>query len=344
MTESGREISLAILDPLLYGTARAFDYLGIKGQDMLDRVGDGIVQYGVSEGYFEKSNDPIQFVENTVKFFMQNGYVSNASAKQDGNMLEIEFQNYRFLPVLRKLRDRKSYLVTCPICIADNAITKSFGVISERLSENAAPDGTWRIKLKIVPGTEHTERTVFTSQPTEPKNLLSITNQYQRIGARAFEVIAYGLAYAFDFLGAQAQLLLDNVGSGMIEFMHEEAKLTFPSDQEDALRVLSRSMCEGGLADAIRIQVSKHKVSVDYENSRYLPVLKRLLKEGRSLVSCPFALAARSLIKRSGWTVGEMDWEIEGGNARLIMETGDVREQEFDEEAVGNMMATSSLH
>jgi hypothetical protein len=34
-------IQFAVLDPMLYGAARAFDYLGFRGQDMLDRIGDG---------------------------------------------------------------------------------------------------------------------------------------------------------------------------------------------------------------------------------------------------------------------------------------------------------------
>jgi hypothetical protein len=133
-------------------------------------------------------------------------------------------------------------------------------------------------------------------------------------------------------------MLLDNVGTGMIEFMHEESNLTFPSELANALSVLSTFMSKGGLADAIDVQTSKSGVKVDFENSRYLPVLKRLLREERRLVSCPFTLAARSLIKMSGSAVGEMNWQIQGQNARLTMATVDVKEHEFDEEAVGQMM------
>ena len=126
MTAPGNErgIQLAVLDPLLYGAARAFDYLGFRGQDMLDRVGDGIVQYGLSEGYFEKSNDPLQFVGNVARFFVQNGYMSNATLKEDGDTLVVQFWDYRYLPLMRMLRDRKSYLITCPVCIANHAITE----------------------------------------------------------------------------------------------------------------------------------------------------------------------------------------------------------------------------
>lgn len=331
-------IQFAILDSLLYGAARAFDYLGVRGQDMLDRVGDGILQYGISEGYFEKSNDPLQFVGNVVKFFIRNGYLSNASVEHDGDMLDIEFWGYRFLPVMRKLRDRNSYMFTCPICLASNAITKSVGAVCERVSENLAQDGAWNLELKIVPGTEHTERSVFSRKPADLQTVHSGANLDGTIGTEAFESIAYGLAYGFEFLGAQAQLLLDNVGTGMVDFMHEESNLNFPSELDDALTLLSTFMSKRGLADVIHPQLLKGEIRVDFEKSRYLPVLKRLLQEGRELVSCPFTLAARSLIKMRGLAVGEMDWEIEGDNARLMMTTVNVKDQEFDEEAVGNMM------
>jgi len=250
----------------------------------------------------------------------------------------VGFWNYRFLPVLRKLRDRNSYLFTCPVCLASNAITKSVGALPERLSEYATKDGTWSIKLKIVPGTEHTERSVISAKPADLQAIPLGTNLNETIGTQAFESVAYGLAYGFEFLGAQAQLLLDNVGTGMIEFMHEELNLIFPSDLDGALSLLSTFMSERGLADVIHPQLSKGNVTVDFEKSRYLPVLKRLLQEGRELTSCPFTLAARSLIKMRGSAVEEMAWEFEGDNTRLIMTTVDAKEQEFDEEAVGNMM------
>ena len=192
--------------------------------------------------------------------------------------------------------------------------------------------------MKIVPGTENTERSVFSSKPADLQSVRLEANMNKTIGTQAFQAITYGLAYGFEFLGVQAQLLLDNVGSGMIEFMQEESKLTFPKQLEDALNVLSTFMSGGGLADAINVRVLKGVVRVDFENSRYLPVLTRLLQEGRKLVSCPFTLAARSLVKARGLAVGNMSWKIEGENSTLMMTTVDLNEQEFDEESVANMM------
>ena len=264
--------------------------------------------------------------------------MSNASLKQDGNMVEVRFGDYRFLPLLRKLRDHNSYMVTCPLCTASNSITKSVGGLADRISENVTQDGTWTLNLKIAPGTEHTERTVVARKPADLQSVRLGANLNKTIGSQAFQSIAYGLAYGFEFLGAQAQLLLDNVGSGMIEFMQEESRLKFPSQLEDALNLLSTFMSGGGLADMIHVQASNGVVRVNFKNSQYAPVLTRLLQEGRKLVSCPFTLAARSLIKARGVGVGDMKWKMSGENVSLIMTIKDLNEQQFDEESVGSMM------
>jgi hypothetical protein len=62
------------------------------------------------------------------------------------------------------------------------------------------------------------------------------------------------------------------------------------------------------------------------------------MQEGKRLVSCPFTLAARTLIKMSGSSIGEMTWQIEGRNTRLLMPIIDVNKQEFNEEAISRVM------
>ena len=335
---NGRLVRFAVLDPLLYGAARAADYLGFRGQDLLDKVGDGILEYGVSEGYFDKSDDPHQFTGNVVKFFVENGYMSEVSVIENGNTLEIGMSDWKFLPIMRKLRERNSYLLTCPVCIANNAITKLAGGVPERISEGVAPDGSWTMKVKIVPGTAHIEHSVIPEQPANFNNVTLPNKLNEKIGTQAFEAVMYGLAYGFDFLGAQGQLLLDNAGAEMVEFMEEELKLQFPRELAEALNVLSKFMVEGGLADHISVQTSNSRISVDFADSRYKPVLERLLQEGRSLVSCPFTLPARSIIKSRGRSVGEMRWQMAGNDVHLVMTTTPLNEQTFNEEHVSKIM------
>jgi hypothetical protein len=331
-------IQLGVLDPMLYGAARAFEYLGIRGQDMLDRIGDGIIEYGLGEGYFEKANDPHQFVGNVVKFFLQNGYMSDISVSQSGDTLDISMWNWRFLPLMRKLRIRNSYLLTCPVCMANNAITKSAGGVSERISENVTPNGIYTMKVKIVPGTTNTESTVIPLHPADLTQTKINDQLNESVGLHAFETVAYGLACGFDYLGAQAQLILDNIGTGMLEFMREESNLKLPADVEGSLETLCTFMASRGLADTIRVQFSQTKVDVDFRNYHYLPVLKRLLERGRNLVSCPFTLTARAVIRDKGLRVGDMRWQVGTNDAQLTMTTLDADKQQFDENTVSRMM------
>jgi len=336
-TMQGR-IKLAILDPMLYGAARAFDYLGARGQDMLDRIGEGIIEYGLSEGYFEKAKDPHQFVGNVVKFFIQNGYLSDVAVTQSGDTLDIAMSNWRFLPLMRKLRTRNSYLLTCPVCMVNNAITKSVGAVSERISENVTRDGTYSMRVKIVPGTTHTESTVIPPNPADLTQTGTTSQLNESVGLPAFETVSYGLACGFEYLGAQAQLILDTVGRGMLEFMREESNMQLPDDLEASLHTLSTFMVSSGLADAINVQLSLPEVTVDFKNYHYLPVLKRLLSDGKGLSSCPFTLAARAVIRNEGLAIGKVQWQILTDGARLTMTTMNMDPGMFDENTVSSIM------
>jgi hypothetical protein len=273
-----------------------------------------------------------------VKFFVQNGYMSNVTVNQSGDTLDIAMWNWRFLPLMQKLRHRNSYLLTCPVCIANNAITKSVGGVSERISENLTPDGTYSMRVKIVPGTRNTESTVVPLHPIDLTGTSFGSQLNEGLGVPAFETVAYGLAYGFEYLGAQAQLILDNVGMGMLEFMREESDLKLPEDLEGSLNALSTFMTARGLADTIQVQVAQSGVHVDFENYWYLPVLRRLLKGERKLVSCPFTLASRAVIRNNGLAVGDMRWQVSSEDAKLTTTTWDMNEREFDENRVGSVM------
>ena len=331
-------IQLAVLDPMLYGAARAFDYLGFRGQDMLDRMGDGILEYGLSQEYFERSSDPHQFVGNIVKFFVENGYTSNIRVDQSGDTMDVVMLNWRYLPLLEKLRKHNSYLLTCPVCVTYNAVRRSAGVMGERISENVTSDGVYTLRMKVVPGATNTENTVIPRKPADFTGMKLPSQLNESVGLPVFEAVAYGLACGFDYLGAQAQLILDNVGRGMLEFMREESNMQLPYDLEGSLHALSMFVASGGLADSINVQLSPSQVNVDFKNYHYLPVLKKLLNEGRSLPSCPFTLAARAVIRNKGLAVEDMEWQTSTEDAQLKMTTVNLADQQFDENKVGNIM------
>jgi len=335
--ESG--VRFGVLDPTLYGAARVFDYLGVRGQDMLDKVGEGIIEYGLTEGYFEQSSNPHEFVGNIVKFFAQNGYVNNVKIDQTGETMNITMWNWRFLPIMKKLRNRNSYLLTCPMCIANNAITKSAGVMGERISEQVTPDGMYTMTIKMVPGIRNTRQTVIPLKPADLSNTPLASQMNESLGLPAFEAVAYGLARAFDYLGAQAQLLLDKVGAGVIEFLQEELQISLPNEPSKAVENLALFFTKNQLADEIRSQISPSEAKISFTNYRYARVLRRLLSEGITLVSCPFTLTVRTLLRQRNLAAGDVKWKFVGErDVSLTMPIVRIADQQFDEEKVASLM------
>jgi hypothetical protein len=160
----------------------------------------------------------------------------------------------------------------------------------------------------------------------------------KRIELPAFEATEYGLACAFDYLGAQGQLLLDRVGSGAVEFLESVLHVQLPKDYRKSLQKLSSFYTKGGLADKIELYLSDSKMEVVFTNYRYAPVLEQLLEEGYRLTSCPFTLAARAVLRKAGFAATGMQWKVlNDRNAEMKMELR-VAAHEFDEDKIGRMM------
>lgn len=336
---TSEQIGLSVLDPVLYGAARAFDYLGFRGQDMLDRVGDGIIQYGVSNGYFQKSDNPNQFVGNIVKFFVQNGYMTDVQVDEKGATADIVMQGWKYLPIMKKLRNRNSYLLTCPLCLANDVVRKSAGVLGERISESLEADGSFKLKVKMAPGTENTENTVIPLKAADLTKTELESKVSDSIGLPVFEAFSYGLAYAFNYLGAQAQLLLDNAGVGIIDFLREEYAVPIPDELSRGAETLASFFSKNQLAEEIKPLISSSEVTVTFKNYRYVPVLRRLQAESINLVACPFTLALRSLLRQSNFAAGDIRWNlIHERDASLSMPLSSIYEQEFDEDKIGGLM------
>ncbi len=329
----------SLLYPVLYGAGKTFAYLGMRGQDMLDKIGEGILEYCFKEGYIERSNDPMQLAGRIEEFFVKNGYFNGIEHKQEGDVSVFKVRSWPFLGVIRKLRDESCYLLSCPMCMALNTVMKSNGVMRQIISEEILPDGSYEARMKIVP-----LASLQTPAGGMPKlaNLSSIKTQLgseARVRAPAFEALAFGLARGFDYLGAQAQLLLDNVGSGIIEFLHDEKQLTLPAEPSKSLPALAGFYSSQALADKIKVNMSGSEVTVGFENYQYAPVLKRIIEERLPLVSCPFTLAARTLLRSAGMATGTMSWNLQGSrDATLTMPITRIDEQEFNEEKIALLM------
>jgi hypothetical protein len=328
-------IQLSVLDSVLYGAAKAFDYLGIRGQDMLDKVGDGILDYCIKKGFIKRVDDPQQFAHGIVAFFKDNGYVANVELTQDNEIITITMRDWSYLPLLSNLRNQNCFLLSCPLCLANNSFRKTNSLGWKAINERVMADGDYTVQFRVVPPS------AAGNVPPEPYNMSKYkaeSTSGKRIELPAFEATEYGLACAFDYLGAQGQLLLDRVGSGAVEFLESVLHVQLPKDYRKSLQKLSSFYTKGGLADKIELDLSDSKMEVVFTNYRYAPVLEQLLEEGYRLTSCPFTLAARAVLRKAGFAATGMQWKVlNDRNAEMKMELR-VAAHEFDEDKIGRMM------
>ncbi len=331
-------VQLVVLDSVLFGTARALDYLNLEGQVMMDKIGEGLLEYCFKKGFIEKSGDLQQLVNKLGNFFAENGYIGGAQIGQEGELLAVTLLDWQYLGLMKRLRKEEHYLLACPLCIADNALFRSNGLFGQVVYEELTPEGGFLRKYKMIPANVLSLPEALT--PPKLTNLNPVTyDGTVRVGAHVFEAVEYGLARGFDYLGAQAQVLLDRVGHGIIEFLKAEAQLTFTGNLTKDLALLSSFFKSRGLADDIQFTVSTTEATTRFRNYRYEPVLRTLLEEDLRLTSCPFTLAAKALLRDAGWAVGESNWTLlDGKGAQLNMRLTKIVDQEFDEDRIGALM------
>jgi hypothetical protein len=331
-------VQLIVLDSVLFGTAKALEYLDLEGQVMMDKIGEGILEYCFKKGFIEKSGDPQQLVNKVGSFFAENGYIGGAQIGQEGELVAVTLMDWRYLGLMKRLRKEEHYLLACPLCLANNAVFRSNGLYGQVVYEELTPDGGFLRKYKMIPAT-----TVSPPESLTPPKLTNLNPvKYDgtvKVGAPAVEAVMYGLARGFEYLGAQAQVLLDRVGHGIIEFLQAEAQLTLTGNLTKDLDLLSSFFKSRGLADEIQFTVSSSKATTGFRNYRYEPVLRTLLEEDLRLTSCPFTLTERALLREVGWAVGESDWTLLGDKgAQLNMRLTKIVNQEFDEDRIGALM------
>jgi hypothetical protein len=336
---SKETIQIAVLDSVLYGAARAFEYLGERGQGMLDRIGEGIVDYCTRKGYLDESATFEDLRDSLNAFFEENGYF-RVDITADGDTVAYAFRNYQYLKLEKKLQQKGNELLACPWCIADDAIIRRKGGPAPTpglvyVSREPLPDGFIR-RYKVAANQKaHVESEKRRYEAAEKSGQVPP----EMVGLPAFEAVEYGLARGFEYLGAQAQLFLDDSADGIIEFLREEFRLSLSQKTKQTLDSLASFYSSRGLADKIDVSLSPSTLDIKFTNYRYASVLKELLADGTNLISCPFTLATRSVLRGDGLAVGETKWKIEDdGNVVLTSQLAKIEGQEFDEDRVAQMM------
>jgi len=331
-------IHAVVLDSVLFGMAKALEYLDVEGQVMMDKIGAGILEYCFKAGYIEKSGDLQQLTTKLGDFFTDNNYVSSFEVRQEGELLAVTQWDWQYLGLMKKLRKQGTHLLACPLCLADNAVFRSNGLYLQEVSEELIPNGGCLRKFKIIPGTMVSPPE--TLMPPKPTDLESVTYDGSvGVGLPAFEAVGYGLAHGLEYLGAQADVLLENVGNGILEFLKAEAELNITGSITKDLDSLASIFRSRGLAVDIRASFTHSVVAASFNNYRYQPVLRLLLEEDVKLISCPFTLAAKALLRDAGWAIGKMKWTLlNDRNCTLTMQLLKVSDQQFDEEKIGAIM------
>ena len=331
-------IPLSVLDCVLYGAAKAVEYLGPRGERLLYKVGDGILDYCIKAGYIQPSGDMRQTVGLITKFFIENGYASGFDFKDDGGQATLTFRGWRYLGLMKKLYGEQCQLLACPLCIAGLAVFRANGLDLQGISESILTDGTVVRSERLTPLT-NPDQVVLVPSSTDMSNVKASWTPADRMGLPAFEAVEYGLAQGFDYLGAQAQQLLDNAGAGIIKFLQDEFRISFPDDPSKTIDNLASFFTANELADQITSQMSPSDVGILFKKYRYASVLRRLLDEGFTLVSCPFTLAVRASLRQRGLSIGGAQWKFVGGqDVSLSMSLHRVADQQFDEENVASLM------
>ncbi len=334
----GERIELAVLDSIIYGAAKAFDYLGDRGQEMLDKVGDGILSYCFREGYVQTSQDPQQLMGGLIKFFEENGYLAGFEMGQDGEATVLTMRGWRFLSLMKKLRNKDCFLLTCPLCLANNSMQRANNRGFKHFTEQVTEDGAYIVKGQMVPISK-ADNVAPAQHQANMKRVDDISISPTLVGLPIFETMEYGLACAFEYLGAQAQLLLGNVGNGIIEFLKEIFSLELPARPEKAIEKLAAFYTKRGLSDKIGFELSPTRLQLSFTNYRYARVLKHLLSEGHQLTTCPLTLASLSVLREIGWAPQEFTWtNLNANNANLTISLRKVTDQEFDETKVSKLM------
>ena len=136
-----------------------------------------------------------------------------------------------------------------------------------------------------------------------------------------YETVLYGMTKALDDqLGAQAQLILDRIGTLMLDYLLEVGAIERSDDPNVLLQNVIDYFVKAGYAKSFRFGlegIPPDTFVSRYESARYYTtVFRRIQKEGSALLSCPLCLIGHSVWGTQGWRFGNI-FEVRirsGGN------------------------------
>jgi len=131
----------------------------------------------------------------------------------------------------------------------------------------------------------------------------------QKISWALYEAVLYGMTSALDDqLGAQAQLLLQRIGTGMLEYLIGVGAIENSDDLETLAQRVADYYVSAGYTRSFRGGLEGPNVWMSrYESAPYFPnVIRRLRNKGSALFSCPLCLTGQSVWINQGWRFGDV--------------------------------------
>ena len=125
-----------------------------------------------------------------------------------------------------------------------------------------------------------------------------------------FEAVLYGMTRALDDqLGMQAQLILDRIGTFMLDYLLKTRAIEKSDDPKILLQNVIDYFVRAGYAKSFRFELEGAPPDTfvsKYESARYYTtVFRRTQKEGSALLACPLCLIGHSVWATQGWRFGD---------------------------------------
>ena len=139
-----------------------------------------------------------------------------------------------------------------------------------------------------------------------------------------YEMVLYGMTKALDDqLGVQGQLILDRIGTGMLDYLLELGAVERSDDPKMLIQSVIDYFVKAGYAKSFRFELEGAPPDTfvsRYESARYYTtVFRRIRKEGSALLSCPLCLVGHSIWGTQGWKFGDiLEVRIQSGGKVLV--------------------------
>jgi len=173
------------------------------------------------------------------------------------------------------------------------------------------------LQSKAMPGAPSSPNLVEILTPTDrhlaggvfPKS--SVSRRKEKVDWVLYETVLYGMTRALDDqLGVQGQLILDRIGTGMLDYLLELGAIERSDDPKILIQSVIDYFVKAGYAKSFQFELEGAPPDTfvsRYESARYYTtVFRRIQKEGSALLSCPLCLVGHSIWGTQGWKFGDI--------------------------------------